>query len=122
MPAYLTIQFVRFYYKEKEAINAKILKDVKFPLEFDVFELCSSELQTKLTPMREKFKEYEDRLVEESRNIINRKDKTESKKKVKQEPFSFPDGNKVIQRLEINRKLICLYCHIYCCNYRYRIK
>lgn len=96
MPAYLTIQFVRFYYKEKEAINAKILKDVKFPLEFDVFELCSSELQTKLTPMREKFKQHEDRLVEESRNIKNRKDKTESKKNVKQEPFSFPDGNKII--------------------------
>lgn len=26
IPAYLAIQFVRFYYKEKEAINAKILK------------------------------------------------------------------------------------------------
>lgn len=26
LPGYLAIQFVRFYYKEKEAINAKILK------------------------------------------------------------------------------------------------
>lgn len=26
IPSYLAIQFVRFYYKEKEAINAKILK------------------------------------------------------------------------------------------------
>ena len=26
LPAYLSIQFVRFYYKEKEKINAKILK------------------------------------------------------------------------------------------------
>ena len=26
LPAYLTVQFVRFYFKEKEAINAKILK------------------------------------------------------------------------------------------------
>jgi ubiquitin carboxyl-terminal hydrolase 14 len=56
LPAYLTVQFVRFYYKEKESINAKILKDVKFPLEFDAFELCSSELQQKLTPMRARFK------------------------------------------------------------------
>lgn len=108
MPAYLTIQFVRFYYKEKEAINAKILKDVKFPLEFDVFELCSSELQNKLIPMREKFKEHEDRLVEESRNIKDRKDKTDNKKKVKQESFWFPDGNKV-QKLKINGKSIFLY-------------
>ncbi|CAK9829309.1 Ubiquitin carboxyl-terminal hydrolase 14 [Anthophora retusa] len=90
LPAYLTIQFVRFYYKEKEAINAKILKDVKFPLEFDAFELCSSELQNKLTPMREKFKEHEDRLLEESRNIKDKRDKTENnKKKLKQEPFWF---------------------------------
>lgn len=56
LPAYLTIQFVRFYYKEKESINAKILKDVKFPIDFDAFELCSPELQEKLTPMRTKFK------------------------------------------------------------------
>ena len=26
LPAYLTIQMVRFYYKGKEAVNAKILK------------------------------------------------------------------------------------------------
>ncbi|KAK5647304.1 hypothetical protein RI129_002196 [Pyrocoelia pectoralis] len=64
LPAYLTIQFVRFYFKEKESINAKILKDVKFPLDFDAYELCSPELQDKLTPMRLKFKELEDAQVE----------------------------------------------------------
>lgn len=56
LPAYLTVQFVRFYYKEKESINAKILKDVKFPLDFDAFELCTPELQEKLAPVRAKFK------------------------------------------------------------------
>lgn len=89
----MTIQFVRFFYKEKEAINAKILKDVKFPLEFDAFELCSSELQTKLTPMREKFKEYEDNLVEEAAKLKDKKDKGDDKsKKMKDEPFWFPNG------------------------------
>lgn len=96
LPAYLTIQFVRFYYKEKEAINAKILKDVKFPLEFDAFELCSSELQNKLTPMREKFKEYEDSIMEESCNVKDKKDMEDStKKKMKQEPFWFKNGNEI---------------------------
>ncbi|XP_068620254.1 ubiquitin carboxyl-terminal hydrolase 14 [Battus philenor] len=66
LPAYLTVQFVRFYYKEKESINAKILKDVKFPLDLDVFELCSPELQERLAPMRAKFKELEDSKVETS--------------------------------------------------------
>lgn len=56
LPAYLTVQFVRFYYKEKESINAKILKDVKFPLDFDAFDLCTTELQDKLAPVRAKFK------------------------------------------------------------------
>lgn len=26
LPAYLTIQMVRFFYKEKESVNAKVLK------------------------------------------------------------------------------------------------
>ncbi|XP_012255337.2 ubiquitin carboxyl-terminal hydrolase 14 [Athalia rosae] len=92
LPAYLTVQFVRFYYKEKEAINAKILKDVKFPLDFDAFELCSTDLQTKLTPMRDRFKEYEDSLLEESRTVKNKDDKGDGlKKNVEQHPYWFPD-------------------------------
>lgn len=89
LPAYLTIQFVRFYYKEKEAINAKILKDVKFPLEFDAFELCSPELQQKLIPVRDKFKELEDKQVEEARNLKDKRNKDDKEMKTKQEPFSF---------------------------------
>lgn len=93
LPAYLTVQFVRFYYKEKESINAKILKDVKFPLDFDAFELCSPELQQKLTPMRTRFKEYEDKRVEEALQQKTIKDKGDgsSKSKKRHEPFSFED-------------------------------
>uniref|UniRef100_A0A3Q2ZJU7 Ubiquitin carboxyl-terminal hydrolase n=1 Tax=Hippocampus comes TaxID=109280 RepID=A0A3Q2ZJU7_HIPCM len=29
LPAYLTVQMVRFYYKEKESVNAKVLKETK---------------------------------------------------------------------------------------------
>lgn len=47
---------VRFQFKQKDAINAKILKDIKFPLLLDTFDLCSEELQQKLVPMRSKFK------------------------------------------------------------------
>lgn len=109
LPAYLTIQFVRFYYKEKEAINAKILKDVKFPLEFDAFELCSPELQNKLAPMREKFKEYEDTLVEESCNA-KAKDKEDSiKKKIKQEPFWFKNGKSIKKKIHSFHKFHVWY-------------
>jgi len=61
LPAYLTVQFVRFYYKEREAVNAKILKDVKFPLQFDARELCSPRLQDLIEPARARFKAVEDK-------------------------------------------------------------
>lgn len=63
LPAYLTVQFVRFQYKGKGGINAKILKDIKFPLEFDAYELCTPELQKKLCPMRSKFEQMRDKDV-----------------------------------------------------------
>ena len=56
LPAYMTIQMVRFQFKQRDAVNAKILKDIKFPLMLDVFDLCSAELQQKLIPVRSKFK------------------------------------------------------------------
>lgn len=90
LPAYLTIQFVRFYFKEKESINAKILKDVKFPLDFDAYELCSSELQDKLTPMRLKFKELEDAQVEAAaKGQVKSKGDGKTKEKGKVLPYWF---------------------------------
>lgn len=93
LPAYLTISFVRFFYKGN-AVNAKILRDVKFPMEYDAFELCSKELQQKLTPMRERFKELEDKELEEATTF---KDKASASKgdteqpATKQVPYWFED-------------------------------
>ncbi|GAA6071081.1 ubiquitin carboxyl-terminal hydrolase 14 [Tachysurus ichikawai] len=89
LPAYLTVQMVRFYYKERESVNAKVLKDVKFPLMLDVYEMCTPELQEKMVPVRSKFKEMEDRKLEEQQQKINKK--IEAPKKVKYEDFSFPN-------------------------------
>lgn len=90
LPGYLSIQMVRFFYKGKEAINAKILKDIKFPLSLDIFDLCSKELQEKLIPAREKFKQWEDECVQKAQA------ESETGQKVKpapveREPFCFPD-------------------------------
>ncbi|XP_060518790.1 ubiquitin carboxyl-terminal hydrolase 14 [Cylas formicarius] len=92
LPAYLTVQFVRFYYKEKESINAKILKDVKFPMEFDAFDICTPELQEKLAPIRSKFKELEDAQVEAAAATKD-KDKGDCKQKEdkKYAPYWFED-------------------------------
>ncbi|XP_069813819.1 ubiquitin carboxyl-terminal hydrolase 14 [Dendropsophus ebraccatus] len=87
LPAYLTIQMVRFFYKEKESVNAKVLKDVKFPLMLDIYELCTPELQEKMVPYRSKFKELEDKKDSGQPSKGNQI----AQKEVKYEPFSFPD-------------------------------
>ncbi|TKR61431.1 hypothetical protein L596_028537 [Steinernema carpocapsae] len=97
LPAYLGVQMVRFFYKEKDKINAKILKDVKFPMVLDVFDMCTPELQEKLRPMRAEFKEYEDKKVEQLRMSkvegIDAPSGAEKKKEeeLEQIPTSFPD-------------------------------
>lgn len=40
------------------------IQDVKFSMNLDVYDLCTEELQKKLMPVREKFKEEEDRQTE----------------------------------------------------------
>ena len=66
LPGYLTVQMVRFQFKAKEAVSAKILKDIKFPLLLDTFDLCTKDLQQKLIPMRNKFK-----VRERASNVLN---------------------------------------------------
>ncbi|KAJ3089887.1 Ubiquitin carboxyl-terminal hydrolase 14 [Quaeritorhiza haematococci] len=60
LPHYLTVNFVRFQWKPEQQVKAKILKKVKFPLELDAVQFCTPELQEKLLPARNKFKEIED--------------------------------------------------------------
>lgn len=98
LPAYLTVNFVRFQYKGKEGINAKVLKDIKFPIEFDVFDLCTKDLQAKLVPMRNKFKEQEDAALLAKEQIKFKGDKV-VEKKTKALPYSFEDGEFVRKEL-----------------------
>lgn len=95
LPAYLTVQMVRFFYKGKEAVNAKVLKDIKFPVSLDVFDLCTKELQERLVPARERFKQEDDKMLEFSQREKGPKGPKNAvkvdEKPGKTEPFSFPD-------------------------------
>jgi len=92
LPAYLTVQFVRFYYKEKENVNAKVLKDVKFPMTLDVFDLCSSDLQNKLQPMRDRFKAQDEKNVLKKVEAAKAGGKPmEVDEKKKELPYSFTE-------------------------------
>lgn len=87
LPAYLCTQFVRFQYKERASTNAKILKDIKFPISLDVFELCTPQLQDQLLPVRAKFKEQDDAAAA-SKIVPGTGDEDTAGQA---QPFSFPD-------------------------------
>lgn len=50
-----------------------VVQDVKFPLMLDVYELCTTELQEKMLPIRSKFKEVEDKKLEKQQQKVSQK-------------------------------------------------
>ncbi|PHH71152.1 hypothetical protein CDD80_5480 [Ophiocordyceps camponoti-rufipedis] len=56
-PKYLTIHFVRFFWKRQTQKKAKIMRKVTFPQELDIVEFCSDDLKKALIPVRDKVRE-----------------------------------------------------------------
>uniref|UniRef100_A0A0D9V1W9 Ubiquitin carboxyl-terminal hydrolase n=1 Tax=Leersia perrieri TaxID=77586 RepID=A0A0D9V1W9_9ORYZ len=56
---YLTVQFVRFFWKRESNQKAKILRKVDYPLELDVYDFCSDELKQKLQAPRQMLRDVE---------------------------------------------------------------
>ncbi|XP_076881833.1 ubiquitin carboxyl-terminal hydrolase 7-like [Bidens hawaiensis] len=61
LPKYLTIQFVRFFWKRESNQKAKILRKVDYPLELDIFDLCSDDLRKKLETPRQMLRDEDGR-------------------------------------------------------------
>lgn len=57
LPKYLTVHFVRFFWKREAQKKAKIMRKVTFPHELDVVEFCTDELKAMLIPVRDKVRE-----------------------------------------------------------------
>ncbi|TVY38124.1 Ubiquitin carboxyl-terminal hydrolase [Lachnellula subtilissima] len=57
LPKYLTVHFVRFFWKREAQKKAKIMRKVTFPHELDVVEFCTDELRKMLIPVRDKVRE-----------------------------------------------------------------
>ncbi|KAJ2851456.1 deubiquitinating enzyme [Coemansia brasiliensis] len=72
LPEYLTVTFNRFFWKASESIDAKIVKSVKFPLDFDVSEFCTPELLEKMRPARQHLREIEDKQALERKLAKNK--------------------------------------------------
>lgn len=56
-PKYLTVHFVRFFWKREAGKKAKIMRKVTFPSELDVVEFCTEKLRKQLIPVRDKVRE-----------------------------------------------------------------
>lgn len=67
LPEYLTVHFVRFYWKKESSLagtkagKAKILRNVAFPKVFDLYEFCTDDLKKSLDQGRD----FERRIREE---------------------------------------------------------
>ncbi|CAA2995658.1 ubiquitin carboxyl-terminal hydrolase 6 [Olea europaea subsp. europaea] len=59
LPRYLTIQFVRFFWKRESNQKAKILRKVDYPLELDVYDFCSDDLRKRLEVPRQILRDEE---------------------------------------------------------------
>lgn len=57
LPKYLTVHFVRFFWKREAQKKSKIMRKVTFPRELDVLEYCTDSLREKLVPVRDKVRE-----------------------------------------------------------------
>lgn len=57
LPKYLTVHFVRFFWKREVGKKAKIMRKVTFPPELDVVEFCTDTLRKQLIPVRDKVRE-----------------------------------------------------------------
>jgi ubiquitin carboxyl-terminal hydrolase 14 len=57
LPKYLTVHFVRFFWKREAQKKAKIMRKVTFPQELDVVEFCTDHLRELLIPVRDKVRE-----------------------------------------------------------------
>lgn len=57
LPKYLTVHFVRFFWKREAKKKAKIMRKVTFSSELDVVEFCTEKLQKQLAPVRDKVRE-----------------------------------------------------------------
>ncbi|EGR34188.1 ubiquitin specific peptidase, putative [Ichthyophthirius multifiliis] len=95
LPSILSIQMVRFFWKQKsessgtEATKSKILRNVAFPRVLDIYPYCCEELQKVL----DKGKEYEKNQLEANSKI----DKFEQyKQKLEQEGKMIPEDTKTL--------------------------
>lgn len=80
LPKYLTVHFVRFFWRRDIRKKTKIMKKVTFPPELDVVEFCTETLRKQLVPVRDKVREV--RKEEEDVNRARKRQKVAHKQEL----------------------------------------
>ncbi|KAL2136807.1 hypothetical protein VTI74DRAFT_1021 [Chaetomium olivicolor] len=104
LPKYLTVHFVRFFWKRDVQKKAKIMRKVTFPHELDAVEFCTDELKKALIPVRDKVREVrkDEEDIERARKRRKKnpmldgevaEEKKESAKKDDKKPSTSGDGD-----------------------------
>ncbi|KAK4038676.1 hypothetical protein C8A01DRAFT_47755 [Parachaetomium inaequale] len=104
LPKYLTVHFVRFFWKRDVQKKAKIMRKVTFPHELDAVEFCADELKKALIPVRDKVREVrkDEEDVERARKRRKKnpngddqlpEERKESAKKDSKKPATSADGD-----------------------------
>lgn len=94
LPQYLTVHFVRFYWKRETQKKAKILRKVSFPKELDILEFCTEDLRSKLVPVRDRLREV----------IKDEEDIDRARKRRKTNPVSEGESSKPAQEDKKSKK------------------
>ncbi|KAF2074152.1 hypothetical protein CYY_004555 [Polysphondylium violaceum] len=81
LPQYLTVQFVRFHWKDTSKTKAKIVRTVQFPFTLDLFDLCTPEFQAQIAPNRKIMEDEFNKGLERKRKGMEDKEQSPAEKK-----------------------------------------
>ena len=110
LPEYLTVHFVRFYWKKESSLagtkagKAKILRNVAFPKVFDIYDFCTDELKKSLDVGRDF--ERKQREEEDARRLAGKDadGDTEMKEESKQEESKNGDVPRIVNKKQLQKE------------------
>lgn len=73
LPKYLTVQYVRFFWKRSTGKKSKILRKVSFPFQLDVSDMLTPEYMQEKIKVRDEFRRIEKEKLEKLRDSKRRK-------------------------------------------------
>merc|ERR1712228_699873 len=86
LPKYISVQLVRFFWKQKTQKNAKILRKIIFPIQkLDVYDFCNKDLKASIEKYRKLKLEKEDKEREKKQSVASSDDKEKEQKDDKQQ-------------------------------------